>query len=62
MLVKKSVVLAKIEATYNTDPVPVAATDAVKVENLSHGPANQKMVEQNPVKNTLGKEVPGRVD
>jgi len=56
MLVKKSVLLAKIEATYNTDPVPVAATDAVKVENLSHGPASQKMVEQATVKNTLGKE------
>lgn len=55
-LVKKSVVLAKIEATYNTDPVPTAALDAVKVENLSHGPANQKMVEQANVKNTLGKE------
>ena len=56
MLVKKSVVLAKVEVTYNTDPVPVAATDAVKVENLSHGPASQKMVEQPNVKNTLGKE------
>lgn len=56
MLTKKSVVLAKIEATYNTDPTPVAATDAVKVENLTHGPASQKMVEQPNVKNTLGKE------
>jgi len=56
MLTKKSVVLAKIETTYNTDPTPVAATDALKVENLSHGPANQKMVEQANVKNTLGKE------
>lgn len=56
MLVKKSVILAKIEATYNVDPAPVAATDALKVENLSHGPSNQKMVEQPNVKNTLGKE------
>ena len=56
MLVKKSVVLAKPEVTYNTDPIPVAATDALKVENLSHGPSNQKMVEQPNVKNTLGKE------
>jgi len=56
MLVKKTVLLAKPEVTYNTDPIPVAATDAFKVENLSHGPASQKMVEQNNVKNTLGKE------
>lgn len=56
MLVKKSVVLAKIEAVYNTDPVPTAAANAVKVENLSHGPANQKIVEQPNIKNTLGKE------
>lgn len=56
LLTKKSVVLAKIEVTYNTDPVPVAADDAVKVENLSHGPASQKMVEQANVKNTLGKD------
>lgn len=56
MLVKKSVLLAKIHAVYEDDPVPVAATDAVKVENLSHGPSNQKMVEQPNIKNTLGKE------
>lgn len=55
MLTKKSVVLAKIESTYNTDPTPVAATDAVKVQNLNHNPANQKMVEQTPVKTTMGK-------
>lgn len=56
LLVKKNVVLAKTETTYNTDASPTAASDAVKVENLSHGPANQKMVEQASVKNTLGKE------
>jgi len=56
MLVKKSVLLAKLESIYNTDPTPNASTDAVKVENLSHGPASQKMVEQANVKNTLGKE------
>lgn len=56
MLVKKQVILAKPEVTYNVDPVPVAATDALKIENLSHGPANQLMVEQNPVKNTLSKD------
>jgi len=56
MLVKKSVLLVKPEVTYNVDPVPDAANDAVKVENLSFGPASQKMVEQANVKNTLGKE------
>ena len=55
MLIKKSVLLAKKETTYNTDPTPAAANDAVYVENLSHGPAGQKMHEQSGVKNTLGK-------
>jgi len=55
MLIKKAVLLAKKEVTYNTDPVPVAANDAVYVESVSPGPTGQKMHEQTGVKVTFGK-------
>jgi hypothetical protein len=38
------VILAKIETTYNTDPVPVAATNAVLVQNLAPKMAGLRMV------------------
>jgi len=55
MLIKKTILLAKTEVTNNVDANPVAASDAVYVENVSHGPTNQSMVDQTPVKPTLGK-------
>jgi len=56
MLVKKSVVLAKVETTPGTDAAPTAALNAVYIENLNFGFANQKMIEQSNVKTTLGKD------
>lgn len=40
---KRTVVLAKIESTYNTDSVPVAATDAVKCTNPQIAPVNLRL-------------------
>lgn len=54
MLKTRSVILAKLETTYRTDPTLSASTDAVLAENLSFAPTGAKMVEQAVVKNTLG--------
>lgn len=53
-LVKREAILAKIEGTYNTDAAPVAATDAVLVENLGWSYAGARMAERTPIKPTLG--------
>ena len=55
MLVKRQVLLAKIESTYNTDPTPVAATDAIQVENLAWSFTGQRMTPQEAVSPSLGK-------
>ena len=52
-LVKRSVLLAKVESTYNTDPTPTASADAVLVENLQWAPAGQRMYQQPTVGATL---------
>lgn len=53
-LIRRSVLLAKVESTYGTDAAPVAGTDAVLVENPSWGFTGQRMLEQPAVKHTLG--------
>lgn len=55
MLVRREVILAKIESTYNTDPTPSASTDAIFVENPSWSHAGARMVERPSVKASLGK-------
>jgi hypothetical protein len=52
LLIKRAVLLAKIESTYNSDPSPAAA-DAVLVESLSISHTGQRMDEQMVLKNTL---------
>jgi len=54
MLINREVLLAKIEATYNVDPIPTAALDAMLVENLS--PANEglRMTERPGVRASIG--------
>jgi len=55
LLTRRKVVLMKIEGTYGVDPVPVVATDAIRVFDFDWKFANQKMVEQKDAsKNTLG--------
>lgn len=47
MLTKKTVVLAKIESVYGTDPTPTAAANAVEAYDLEVTP-NPEMIERNP--------------
>lgn len=54
-LVRREVILAKIESTYNNNALPVPATDAVLVENPAWTHAGATLIERNNVKATLGK-------
>lgn len=51
---RKSVITAKIETTYGTDSVPVAATNAVKVENLTVDPLNQETTQEGTIQPHFG--------
>jgi len=55
MLINREVILAKTEVTYNTDPVPVAANDAVLVEGVNWSPEGARMQGRNAVRASLGK-------
>jgi hypothetical protein len=55
MLDKRSVLLAKDETTYNTDSVPVAATDAILIEDLKWGFVNTRLHQRMPVRASFGK-------
>jgi len=48
------VILVKIEATYNVDPIPAAATDAVLVENLAWANEGLRMNDRPAVRAQLG--------
>jgi len=53
--IKREVILAKIESVYNTDPVPVEATDSILVENIQHGLDSLRMVDRPAVRALIGK-------
>jgi hypothetical protein len=53
MLDKRSVLLVKDEVTYNTDSVPVAATNAVLVEDAKWDWEGARMFQQKPVRPSL---------
>lgn len=53
-LSRKTVILAKIEATYGTDPVPVGTTDAILISNQSINPLNAQNVDRALVRDYLG--------
>ncbi len=55
-LVRREVILLKVEATYNTDPTPVPATDALLVENLSRSLEGLRMVERSPIDGSIAKK------
>lgn len=55
-LVKRELVLLKIETTKGTDSVPTAASDAILAEDFSWSFAGARMAERNPVKGALGRE------
>ena len=54
MLVNREVILAKIEGTYGVDSVPVAASDAVLVENIGWSQEGLRMNERPAVRSSLG--------
>lgn len=54
-LVKREIILLKIETTQGTDAVPAAATDSLLVEDIGWSFAGARMVERNPVKGSLGR-------
>lgn len=51
--VSNEVILAKIEVTYNTDPVPVAGTNAVLVQNVSPKVSGLRMVPRPAIRANL---------
>lgn len=54
LLTRKRLLLAKIESTYGTDPVPVAGTDDVLVSDLSLTPLQQEYVSRDLIRAHLG--------
>lgn len=55
MLKTRSVLLAKAEITYNTDPVPTAGANAILVENLALSWDGARRAERMPARPSLGK-------
>ena len=58
MLKHRSVLLGKLEATYNTDPVPTGAANAILVENLAFAWSDSRMAERPVVRTVQGKLKP----
>jgi hypothetical protein len=54
LLARKTVILAKIETTYGTDPVPTGAANAMVVRNLSLSPLQATRVSRDIVRDYLG--------
>lgn len=52
-LIKRELLLAKLETTYGIDPTP-AGTDAVLVENVNHAPDRLRMVRRPAIRASLG--------
>lgn len=55
MLTSRALILAKIEVTNNVDPVPVAGTDAILVQNVSWSHEGARMNERPATRPSLGK-------
>ncbi len=53
-LVRKRVVLAKIETTYGTDPTPTGSANAIQVSNLAITPINAETVNRDLIRSYLG--------
>ena len=55
---KKQVILAKIESTYNTDPTPTVSANEVFVDSFEESNEGLRILERNGPKNTLGPLAP----
>ena len=53
-LVKKQLILAKIETSYGVDPTPTGAANAILMQNLSVKPISPTIVKRNVLKGFLG--------
>lgn len=53
-LIRNTVVLAKIESVYGTDPVPTGGANAMLVSNLSITPINAQYVDRDLVRGFMG--------
>jgi hypothetical protein len=53
-LIRNTAVLAKIEVTYKTDPIPTGAANAILVSNVSINPLNAQNVDRDLIRPWLG--------
>ena len=58
MLMKKQVILAKIESTYNVDPTPATSSDEIFVDSIEESNEGLRILERTGPKNTLGPLAP----
>lgn len=58
MLMKKQVILAKIEVTYNVDPTPTVSANEIFVDSIEESNEGLRILERNGPKNTLGPLAP----
>ena len=56
MKIKLQMILAKVETTYNVDPVPTAAANWIPVENIQVNPVEMDTDDQMTVSNTFGQD------
>jgi hypothetical protein len=56
MKIKRQMILAKIETTYNTDPVPTAAANWIPVENIQINPVEMDTDDQMTVSSSFGQD------
>src|SRR3954470_21042133 len=57
-LQRRAALLAKVEVTYATDPVPAGATDAMYVYDLKITPMSNVRHDRKPVRPFFGDDVP----
>lgn len=53
-LVRRRVILAKVESTYNTDPTPTGVANAILIEDLNWQPEGLRMVDRPAIRSSLG--------
>ena len=53
-LVRRRVITAKVESSYNTDAVPTGTANAIEVEDLNWQPEGLRMVERPLIRSSLG--------
>lgn len=57
LIARKKVLLAKIESTYNTDPTPTGAANAIQTSDLTITPLAGPVVSRNLNRTTLGNDL-----